>query len=174
MNIDEIKTNWHSAKNNINPCTSPQPGGKRETSLQRLAKEYRRFQIFGAIMMLCGPMLLYNVGARSILLLVGYALLLGGGSLVDHYLSLSIKRIDVASMPLKEVLRRTLNCRKIHLWWVALALPMGIFWCAMLAYTMSADSYFIAGIYIGGTCGLVVGLHVLIRFMHTYREALKD
>ena len=77
-------------------------------------------------------------------------------------------------MSVTEVMRRILNCRKIHLRWVVIVLPIVIFWCAALAYVMQANIYFVYGICAGGIVGLVIGVHVLLRFLHDYRAALRE
>ena len=174
MEIEEMKVNWQSARHSITPGSGAVPDDSRKTYLQRLSHKYTRIRIFSLIFMILGPMILYNEGVTSVWLLASYAILLGVGSIVDHYLSLSIRAIDPSLMSVTEVMRRILNCRKIHLRWVVIVLPIVIFWCAALAYVMQANIYFVYGICAGGIVGLVIGVHVLLRFLHDYRAALRE
>ena len=169
-----MKANWQSARHSITPGSGTVPDDSRKTYLQRLSHKYNRIRIFSLIFMILGPMILYYEGVTSVWLLASYAILLGVGSIVDHYLSLSIRAIDPSLMSVTEVMRRILNCRKIHLRWVVIVLPIVIFWCAALAYVMQANIYFVYGICAGGIVGLVIGVHVLLRFLHDYRAALRE
>lgn len=173
MEISELKSNWKSAKNNINTDFGLQPDDTRKTALQRLSNQYRRFSIFAIIMLLTGPNILYNAGVKQIWLIVVFALILGESSIVDHYLSNAIRAINLAKMPVTEVIGRTMRCRKIHLWTAAVNLPLVIFWCAAMAYTMKADIYFVSGMCAGGLIGLILGIHTLMRFLRDYRDAMQ-
>lgn len=173
MEISELKSSWQSAKNNINAGNGPQPDDTRKTALQRLGDQYRRFSIFAIIMLFVGPNVLYNAGVKSIWLIVVFVLILGGSSIVDHYLYNAIRAINLSRMSVSEVLARTMKCRKIHLWTVAVNLPIVIFWCAAMAYTMKADIYFVSGVCAGGLLGLILGIHVLMRFLRDYRDAIQ-
>lgn len=75
-------------------------------------------------------------------------------------------------MSVAEVLERTMNCRRIHLYWVAFALPLVILWIAATGYEMRADIYFIYGMCAGAVIGLAMGIRVLRRFLRDYREAM--
>lgn len=173
MEISELKSNWQTAKNNINSGFGLQPDDTRKTALQRLGDQYRRFSILALIMVLTGPTILYNSGVKEIWLIAVYVLILGESSIIDHYLSSSIRAINLAKMPVTEVIGRTMRCRKIHLWTVAVNLPLVIFWCAAMAYTMKADIYFVSGMCAGGLIGLILGIHVLLRFLRDYRDAMQ-
>lgn len=168
-----MKSNWQTAKNNINSGFGLQPDDTRKTALQRLGDQYRRFSILALIMVLTGPTILYNSGVKEIWLIAVYVLILGESSIIDHYLSSSIRAINLAKMPVTEVIGRTMRCRKIHLWTVAVNLPLVIFWCAAMAYTMKADIYFVSGMCAGGLIGLILGIHVLLRFLRDYRDAMQ-
>lgn len=174
MEISELKSSWQSAKDNINTGFGEQPDNSRKTALQRLGDQYRRFSIFAIIMLFIGPNVLYSAGAKSIWLIVGFVIILGGSSIVDHYLANSIRAINLSKMPVTEVLARIMKCRKIHLWTVVINLPLVIFWCAAMAYTMKADFYFVSGVCAGGLIGLILGIHTLMRFLRDYREAMQE
>ena len=172
MKIDEMKSSWDSAKKSINTENDGCPESNRRTALQRLGDKYRRFSIFSIIMAFCGPSIMQNAGIDSPWIIAGYMILLAGAALTDHILANSIKAIDLSAMPVAEVLERTLKCRKIHLLWLAVAMPFAIFWCAVMAYDVHADIYLFYGICAGGVVGLIVGIRVLFRFLRDYRDAL--
>lgn len=174
MEINEIKSNWQSAKREINPGSEIQPDNGRRTALQRLGDQYRRFSILSLIFMFCGTGSLWNTGIRSIWLIAVFIILLGAASITDHYLTLKIRAIDPMTMSVTEVLQRTLDCRKIHIRWVVFAVPVVIGWCAAMAWYLKADIYAVSGICFGAIVGLTIGIRVLMNFMNDYRQALKD
>lgn len=161
MDIDEMKSNWQAAKNNINPG-SENPDNNRKTALQRLADQYRRFSRLTLIVMLCLPLSLWNSGIKSIWLISGFVIVCGGASILDRYLNYSIRAIDPARMSVTEVLERTIRCRKLHLYWVAFAIPVVIFLCALMAYTLRAQPILIYACLTGGLIGLILGLFKLM------------
>lgn len=173
MKKDEIKSDWQSAKNKINGDMNFQSDDNRKTTLERLANSYQRFSRFGLIFMLIGPLILWNAGIRSLWVLAGLIIMMGAASVTDYYLTRSIRAINPSTMQVTEVLERTMRCRKIHLLWVAIALPVIIFWIAATAYMMRADIYFIYGVCFGGLVGLAIGIRVLIKFLADYRELMQ-
>lgn len=173
MEIDEVKSNWQSAKNNIRQDLGPH-SGKNKTALQRLGDKYCRFSIMSLIIMFIGPNVLFNAGIRSVWFIAGYFILLGAASVIDRYLANSIRAIDPAHMSVTEVLERTMKCRRIHVRFVAIAAPFAIFWCAGAAYIMQANIYIFYGICTGGFVGLIVGINVLMNFLNDYREAMQE
>lgn len=80
---------------------------------------------------------------------------------------------DTSTMPVAEVLERTMKCRRAHIWWVAFAMPLVIIWAAALAYTMRVDIYMVYGILFGGAVGLVIGIRIMLDFMADYRRAMR-
>ncbi len=157
MNIDEMKSNWQSAKGDINAGSELQPGRGRKTALQRLGDQYSRFSKFSLVFMLVSPLMLWTAGIRALWIVAGFALFLGAASVLDYYLALGIRAIDPTRMPVYEVLERTMKYRKIHLLWVAIAGPLAILWCAAVALSMRADI-----------------LRILLTFLRDYRDALRD
>lgn len=174
MDIQEMKSNWHSAKDSINTVSELQLDENRKTALQRLGDKYNRFSHMSLVIMLCGPLVLWNVGIRSVLLFVGYYILTGAASIFDAYLAQSIRAINLTRMPVTEVLERTMRCRKLHLRWEIYVLPIVVLWVAATAYTMQADIYFVYGVITGGFIGLVMGIRVLLRFLNDYREVMQE
>lgn len=174
MNIDEMKSNWQSAKGDINPGSELQPGRGRKTALQRLGDQYSRFSRFSLVFMLVSPLMLWIAGIRALWIVAGIALFLGAASVLDYYLALGIRAIDPARMPVYEVLERTMKYRKIHLLWVAIAGPLAILWCAAIALSMRADIYMVCSVCVGTIIGLVLGVRILLTFLRDYRDALRD
>ena len=66
MNIDEMKSNWQSAKGDINAGSELQPGRGRKTALQRLGDQYSRFSKFSLVFMLVSPLMLWIAGIRAL------------------------------------------------------------------------------------------------------------
>lgn len=174
MNIEEMKSDWQSARNNIRPGSDPQTDAGRKTALQRLGDKYHRFTVFSLVFVVIGPSMLWSAGIRTWWIIAGYVLLLGGASVVDRWLAQNIRDIDLATMPVAEVLDRTLKCRKVHLTWAAVVGPVAIIWCALTAYAMQTDIYLVYGILTGALLGFIMGLHILLNFLRDYRRALRE
>lgn len=173
MNIDEMKSRWQSAKDSLSAGSDSCPSPNRKTSLQRLGDRYSRFSTIGLIVMLCGPGALWNAGIRSFPLIMAYVALVGAASVLDYWLARRIREIDTTTMPVAEVLERTMKCRRAHIWWAAFAMPLVIIWAAALAYTMRVDIYMVYGILFGGAVGLVIGIRIMLDFMADYRRAMR-
>ena len=82
MNIDEMKSNWQSAKGDINHGSELQPGRGRKTALQRLGDQYSRFSKFSLVFMLVSPLMLWIAGIRALWIVAGFALFLGAGGYI--------------------------------------------------------------------------------------------
>ena len=147
-------------------------GGK--TTLDRLAARYRRFSILAIVV----GMLITSWNFNPIFddLPHRLAIVISGlvffviVSLVDYRLYLMVKAIDPARMSVETVIRCCLRARKRHLQSIAFLLPMALGFLGFMGYSMSSDTYFLAGIVSGGIIGLGIGIMQLMNFMSDYRS----
>lgn len=173
--------NWNTTKNLLvkNSPAPSMPDPNRQTALENLARRYRRFSIFGAI---CAPLSLmwlrmpsdfifyfngYNMNPWITVLFILYFSVC---SLIDYRFYVMISEIDPASMPVAEVLRRALRCRKMHLYSIMCIAPVALFFISSIIYFGHGDSYFIAGILCGAILGLAIGLRQLTLFLKDYHD----
>lgn len=150
--------------------------GKRQTALQRLAKRYKRFSDMALIFILmCIPLGMNGVlpaGATKWCLVVFYGVMMLVSSTMDRWLYIGISSIDVAAMPVSEVIRLATFYRKRHLQFVMILLPMafifigGMIWLAIY----NNATYYLGGMFAGAVIGFIIGLRELRKFMDDYRE----
>ena len=147
-------------------------GGK--TTLDRLASRYRRFSIIAIVVGVLLASWNFNPVFDDMphrLAIVAYGLVFFVvASLVDYRLYLIVRSIDPARMSVESVIRRCLHARKRHLQSIAFLMPMALGFLGFLGYSMSFDTYFLAGMVSGGIIGLGIGIKMLMDFMSDYRS----
>lgn len=65
---------------------------------------------------------------------------------------------------------RSMQCRRIHLWFVAIALPVAIGLIIFAMNLSGVNREMMISMGIGGAVGLAVGIKILCRFMADYRS----
>lgn len=73
-------------------------------------------------------------------------------------------------MSVEETHSAILRCRRQHLIFVAVALPITIGWIIFTA-CVSSDMAVITGIVTGALVGLALGVLILMRFLKDYKDA---
>lgn len=175
MEID-LKNGWKATKEVLGSIV-PEAELKnlnRATALDRLAKRYWRFAIFATVVILC--FLLINrdeTMPENLRILFGYVfpVIIGISGITDYILAHKIRQINPATMPVEEVIRRSMQCRRIHLWFVAIALPVVVVVTLIIATKLAGvDRGMAISMGIGGAVGVAIGLKLLCRFMADYRS----
>lgn len=146
---------------------------RRRTALERLARRYLRFSLFALLIAGYMPMTLARY-VDSTPLIISFAAYLLICSAIDYYLYRHVQAIDVAEMPVGEVLERAMYCRKRHLQFVAALLPCAFTLLGWMAWCVSGNVYMLAGMATGAVLGLIVGTTVLRRFLADYRDLNPD
>lgn len=166
-----MKSSWQAAKNAINTGDIPQYDRRRKTSLDRLADRYRRFAMLAFVVGMTSGIALNNLAGPW--LCVSYMLIMIGLGFTDMAFSRAIRAIDVVTMSVNEVYRRTMTLRRRHLMCVATAMPVVLGWMVWLGFTID-DPYMTWGVVVGAVTGLILGVIQLMRFMADYREVLDE
>lgn len=180
MNGD-IKQNWHDT--NVRTSTDRTvleiiKKGKRKTALQSLARRYRWFSNAGLLSAaiftpaLSRPEMIPDLPGKW-LVLSGYALFLIIASAMDRWLYYGIKSIDVFTMPVADVVSKTLFYRKRHLQFMIILIPLAFIEVGALAY-ICRNEFFIKGMVIGGVVGFAVGVCQFLKFMADYRTVISE
>ena len=65
---------------------------------------------------------------------------------------------------------RSMQCRRIHLWFVAIALPVAIGLIIFAMNLSGVNREMMISMGIGGAVGLAVGIKILCRCMADYRS----
>lgn len=174
MDIEEMKPQWQSAQEAINPGHRPSFRIKRRTSLQRLANRYRRITILAVIFVYIDLFQFVKLQSTPTWLVCVLVAILAACAIRSYTLMNRISSIDPTRMPVKEVYLHIMNCRKRHLTFAVFGMPCALLWIAALAYYNRFDTYFLYGALSGAIIGFPCGLLILHRFLKDYREALSE
>lgn len=179
--MNNLSDNWNTTKTLLdkNSPAPSMPDPDRRTALENLARRYRRFSILGAVSAPLSLMWLrmpsdfafyfngYNMNPWITVFLILYFTVC---SLIDYRFYIMISGIDPVSMPVAEVLRKTIRCRKLHLYSIMYVAPVALFFISGIIYLGHGDSYFVAGVLCGAILGLAIGLRQLMLFLNDYRD----
>ncbi len=144
----------------------------RLTSLEKLAQRYRRFCIFAVFMIPINVNIITHIfpDESMMWLALCYTVCLISSAVTDFLLYKGIRSINCSTMPVIEVARRALKCRKRHLQSIMILAPMAFATVGLTAYFATSDPYMIGGIIVGAVFGLIAGSLQLRKFMRDYRE----
>lgn len=150
---------------------------RRKTALEALATRYRNFavvSIFVAVYFVITSLYFGDDIELINTLMYFTSAVCCIGSVTDFILYYKIRSIDIYSMPVSEVIERAYQCRKIHVCFVAIMLPVAIGFIIWFCYRMSEDRFMLASLIIGGLIGLTIGLRFLYKFMSDYKAVIKE
>ena len=85
-----------------------------------------------------------------------------------------IRSINVQQMPVKEVIRTVMECRKFHIISIMILVPWAICLVSLLAYANFENRYFLVGMVCGVLVGLAIGIIKLRQFLADYRDLTKE
>lgn len=177
------KKNWRDTRFNSSETQSEIESiisGKRRTALQALAAGYKRFSYISLCsILLCAPLMQPHIMPYApmkwpiVILFVVYMLV---ASMMDNWLYKGISAIDIAEMPVAEVARLAAFYRKRHIQFIFVLIPFALaFLCGMCWYSVwSGFLSSLAGIAVGATVGLFIGLRELRKFMADYRDITRE
>lgn len=150
---------------------------RRRTALDRLMERYRRFSIIGlllAVMIVMQTLAGFYEGPYGIAVGITGVLLGCICSLMDRWLYLKLKEIDIARMTVAEVSKRALLCRRRHLQFICFSLPMVLLMILFIMLSKNLNLYMIYGMIGGFVFGLALGLRELFKFLSDYRTLSED
>lgn len=149
---------------------------KRQTTVERLAARYRRFSIISiAAIPLGGTFMMpqFSHFADGWIMTVLYVLILGTCAIFDRWFYRQISAIDCITQPVSEVSARAMLCRRLHLRFVAVGLPLVALLMLCGGWVVFHDVYYLVSMGFGMVVGGLIGLKFLLQFMRDYR-ALRD
>lgn len=180
--MDNLQQNWQQANIDISSSTVARSSiisGRQKTALQNLAARYRHFSIIGGLVILIGISYIFNDNIfptdpiSRIIFGAAFALFGLVASLIDQWLYLGIRSIDVNTMTVKEVIEKALFYRKRHLQTIAILLPSVLVIIGFMVWKMH-NYYFLSGVVTGAIVGLAIGLRQLLNFLADYRAISRD
>lgn len=177
---EDMKQSWKDASF----CTSPNSSineiihGQRTTALQNLARRYKWFSNLGLLMILWSIILplsnMFDVTAtQRMILALSFGIYFLTTSVMDRWLYQRVSEINISTMGVKQVSDRALLCRKRHLQFMIVLIPMAILCVGELTYFSLNNEYLIYGIICGFLIGLATGSFQFMKFMADYRR-LRD
>lgn len=93
--------------------------------------------------------------------------------LMDFYLYREISSINLNMDTVESVLKQALRCRKLHLTFIIILLPIAFALIGLIIYAMNGDKYIVAGVMIGAVIGAAIGINQFRRFMNEYKQLLQ-
>lgn len=149
--------------------------GRRKTALEDLARRYRLFAIAAMICIVAFPMAMHGHASPlsspyTLWVVIFGVVYFGTASAMDWWLYRQVTEIDVSRMPVEEVAERSAFCRKRHLQFICVLLPMALGFVAFFLYSTIDSPYVIAGGIAGFVIGALLGLRQLHRFLSDYRQ----
>lgn len=178
---NDIRKKWQSTRVNVAADKGSLDyimEGKRKTALQNLAQRYRWFS---NIALLCAGVIPLNMlnlhlfpDMRSrMVVVIWFGAFFLISSVMDRWLYNGIKRIDVAAMPVSDVVAKAIYFRKWHIRFIFMLLPLAL-GCLGLMFYLIDDIYVRIGMLCGFIAGVAVGLRKLMDFLSDYKTLTAD
>lgn len=172
---DKLKKEWEEVKmrSNDNRNLTGIMDGKKQTSLQSLARRYKWFSNMSMICILWVPLMMLTAFIPQewkLWIAISFGVYFLTCSIMDRWLYYGIQGIEVSRMSVDEVSRLAYFYRKRHLQFVMILLPMAIAVIGFFAYVvMDEDSSIMIGIIVGALFGMAIGARELMAFLRDYR-----
>lgn len=178
---DDIKRKWQSTRVNLasdNASLDYIMEGKRKTALQDLAQRYRWFS---NIALLCAgvvPLNMLNLHLfpdmkSRMVVVIWFCVFFLISSAMDRWLYNGIKRIDVATMQVSDVVAKAIYYRKWHIRFIFILLPLA-FGCLGLTAYLIDDLFLRLGMIAGFIVGVAVGIRKLLDFLSDYKTLTSE
>lgn len=176
MTTEELQKTWQES-GRIGSPYNPQMNSRRETALEKLMREYKRFSWI-ALAMTFVSIGLYNLSWLEMPWKVVIPLLFisffATSSTMDHWLANGIRSIDCSRMSVREVIDRSLFYRRRHHQFMMILIPYAAIVLGCFGWASRAEIYLLAGMGAGFLVGLAIGIRKYLDFMANYRDIESD
>lgn len=176
MTTEELQKTWQES-GRIGSPYNPQMNSRRETALEKLMREYKRFSWI-ALAMTFVSIGLYNLSWLEMPWKVVIPLLFisffATSSTMDHWLANGIRSIDCSRMSVREVIDRSLFYRRRHHQFMMILIPYAAVVLGCFGWASRAEIYLLAGMGAGFLVGLAIGIRKYLDFMANYRDIESD
>lgn len=177
MNSENIKKTWNEVGNRIKQPTSEELNSvkmkKMETAQELLAKKYKRFSVFGLVMIFVSVSWLNNIFIISedmrYVITILFAVYFATCSTIDFWLYRGVNSIDCFTMSVSEVVSQALYYKKKHLQSMCFLIPFAIIVLGAVVYGCNGNKTFLIGIGFGLIVGCVIGIRHYFDFMDQYK-----
>lgn len=184
MDFDKIKQIWDQTDSRLTELerqtadlARQSRDTRRRTALESLIDRYKRFSIVGillAVMIMMQTLSGFYQGPYGIAAVVTGVLLGCICSVMDRWLWMKLKGIDVSRMGVAEVSACAILCRRRHLQFICISVPMAFLMVLFILLSKNVNIYMIYGIISGALVGFLLGLRELSRFLSDYRTLSQD
>lgn len=151
--------------------------GEVTTSIDRLARYYRKFMWCGVsllLMVMMFPILKRGGMITSVLWPMIFASAEAiMGIAVDGYLYREIRSWNMNKLGVVELSSQAARCRRIHLIAQGVMLVMAIGFVVSFGFAMT-DPFFVGGMVVGGLIGGAIGLSSWLKMMRIYKDLIND
>ena len=183
MTTEEMRNAWRETSRRLDRIeeitTRRYSFAKKQTSLDRLRKNYKIFAIIGlnmtfvSFLFLKIPGLLLSESIRILgtCLTVAY---FAAAAIMDLYLYSKVGEIDVLTMSVREVRRRAVYCRKRHHLFMAILLPWALCVLGVFGIGFRRDIEMVIGGITGGIIGGCIGTMKYREMMRDYKNLMKE
>lgn len=180
MELEEMKKIWEQTDSRLSTIEDQLSSmgenvmmARKRTALDSLALRYKRFSLVAILF--AGTMVLYTVGdiipgpwgPWICLAMAAYMLLVSG---MDYWLYIKVKEIDVEGIGVSKVACMARYCRRKHLQFIMVLVPIAIVLVTALIYSFSDEIYMVYGAIAGLIFGLALGSRAFMKFMADYRS----
>ncbi len=146
---------------------------KHKTALNRLSDRYRRFFtvafIFAPVSLIWTSNPLFDGKLQYPLMIYMFIYFMICG-IMDLYLYKKVNEIDILAMPTAKVISLAKSCRKLHIRFIFILLPLAAIFIGLLVSQFIDDKIILLCMLIGGGLGLIIGSVFLINFMQDYKR----
>lgn len=174
---DKLKNNWKTTKEVLRSSLNPKDYANlnRATALDRLARKYQK----GSTAILLGLLLVcfywFDFMTRDFRLMCCcvFSVIVFACGIINWILYNKISNIDPLEMSVKEVINRTLVCRKIHLWYMVFGYLAAIIAVGITIFLVRADEDLTISLGMGAVIGLAFGIKGLKQYFSDYKSLCK-
>lgn len=186
--IDQIKEMWNNINSRLDRLERQTVDiGRRVTSEKAhtakydLSQQYKRFMIIGFIAgvlfptwVLLSSSSLYPDTPLRYLSAALFFIYFMTAAVMDAYLYNEVKSINLAYMPVDQVIVRARELKRKHHIFMIILLPIAIVTLGMFAYPLLNETAVLAGMIFGGAVGFAIGLKKYFQMMGDYREMMEQ
>lgn len=185
MTLEDMKKAWRNSAGKIRPSgcgdydrMSQTSMFGRQTSLQRLSRNYIRFSRLSLFMCFFSFVFIHNEAFPQdgrVLLTILLCVYFATASVMDYWLYLKTSSIDVLTMRVKEVAAIARRCRRRHHLFMLVLLPFALVIFGIIVYFPSRQGNAIwLGAVAGGVAGVALGLRKYLQMMGDYRRLSEE
>lgn len=183
MDTEEMKKVWDQADFRLSALEAETSRlaqmalKRRYTVFDNLRNRYRRFALISLLMV--GVMSLYSLGKvwpgeYGVWISLAMSVFFIIASVLDYSLYRCLGRIDIETMPVSEVNAIVKSCRRRHLQYMAILIPMVAVLFGFILWQAIDDEYMLISYIVGAVVGLAIGIIQYNRFMDDYRYLYRE